>query len=489
MPIVKDAIDLEIMAGEDINPADNWNDILIFNEYEERSNIHVNFEMIPHGSIEEKRNLKLVSGELPDAFYRMGLSQRDLMKYGEQGILIELNDLIDDYAPNLKAIIEENPEVKKGITMHDGKIYSFPSLSEPDFISLRMGAKPYINRNWLDELNMDMPETTEEFYDYLTAVKEEDPGDNNGIPYGSQGINNLLGWLKGSFGVGNLGPANNYYDEDPDNEGQLRFYAISDGYKELLEYTNKLFNEELIEQNIFSIEHDQYLANAAEGRYGSTNWWGPELQFGPGGAPLEGAPALEGPNGDKVYASFSGPVSSLGSFAITNSNKNPEATVRWIDYFYGEEGVELMFMGIEGETFERTDDGGVKYMDYITDSDETLTQELNKFTIWGGGTPTMFMEDYFFGAESTDQELDAAERLEPNLIDNPTPQLPYNEEESKKMESIGADIEKYVGEMTDKFVEGQVSFDEWDDYIETLEKMGLDEYMEIQQTAYDRFNE
>ena len=489
MPIVEEPITLNFIAGQDIRPSDDWNDILVLNEYEEMSHVNIEWELIPSNSIEEKRNLRLGSGEMPDAFYNMGLSQRDLMKYGEQGVFIELSDLIEDYAPNLNALFEEYPEIKKSMTMHDGSIYAIPSINEPDFVSMRMAAKPFINRDWLDELGMDMPETTDEFYEYLKAVKEEDPGNNDGIPYGSPDIGNLLSWLKGSFGVGNLGFANNYFDMDPENEGELRFYPTSDSYNEMLEYTHKLYSEKLIEHSIFSMELEQYLSNAADGRYGSTNWYGPELQFGEGGAPLEGAPALEGPHGDKEYIGVMSPVTSMGAFAITNENEHPAATIRWIDHFYGDEGSKLMLMGIEGETYEETDDGEVKYKDYITESDESLTDELNKFTIWGGGFPLLFKEKYFFGAETTEQELDAAETLEPDAIENPLPQLPYTNDEMKTLDSLGSDIEKYVNEMQDKFIEGQISFDKWDDYVETIEKMGLEEYMEIQQDAYERYNE
>lgn len=491
MPIVEDGISLKIIAGQKERPSDDWNDILILNEYEKLTNIDIEWEEVPSNSIQEKKNLRLVGGDLPDAFYNMGLSQKDLMKYGDQGVLIELTDLIEEYAPNLSALMEEYPEIKQGMTMGDGGIYSIPSIFEPDFSSMRMAAKPFINREWLDTLGMDMPETTEEFYEYLKAVKEEDPGDNNGIPYGTPNISNLLSWLKGSFGVGNLGFTNEFYDLDPETDNQLRFYPTSDGYREMLDYTHKLYDEELIEQNIFSIEFDQYLSNAIEGRYGSTNWYGPELQFGEEGAALEGAPALEGPNGDKMYVGITHPVASLGAFAITDSNEHPGATMRWIDYFYGDEGSKLMLMGIEGETYEKDEDGGVKYMDYITDSDESLTDELNKFTIWGGGFPFMFKEDYFFGAETTEQELDSAEKLIVDSIEDPLPSLPYTSEQNKTLESVGSDIEKYVIEMQDKFIEGQEKLDDatWEKYINTIEKMGLEEYMEINQDAYERYQD
>lgn len=491
MPIVEDEISLNFISGQKDRPSDDWNDILVLNEYEELSNVNIEWEEVPGNSIQEKKNLRLVGGDLPDAFYNMGLSQTDLMKYGEQGVLIELTDLIEEYAPNLTVLMEEYPEIKQGITMGDGGIYTFPSIFDPNFSSMRMAAKPFINREWLDTLGMDMPETTEEFYDYLTAVKDEDPGDNDGIPYGTPDIGNLLSWLKGSFGVSNLGFTNNYYDLDPESDNQLRFYPTSDGYRKMLDYTHKLYDEELIEQNIFSIEFDQYLSNAIEGRYGSTNWYGPELQFGEEGAVLEGAPALEGPDGDKMYVGITHPVSNLGAFAITDDNEHLEATVRWIDYFYGDEGSKLMLMGVEGETYEEDENGEVKYMDFVTNSDESLTDELNKFTIWGGGFPFMFKEDYFFGAEATEQELDSAEKLIVDSIEEPLPSLPYTAEQNKTLEAVGNDIEKYIDEMQDKFIEGQEKLDDatWENYISTIEKMGLEEYMEIQQDAYERYQD
>src|SRR5699024_3456684 len=197
-----------------------------------------------------------------------GMSNEDLIKYVDQGVFIKLNDLIDDYAPNLKKLMEEYPEIEPAITMDDGGIYSFPTIEAPEFLSMRTAGKPYINKDFLESLDMDMPETTDEFYEYLKAVKEQDPaGNGNYIPYGAPNINELLSWLKGSFGISNKGFQNFNFDLDPESD-KMRFYPISDEYKEMLEYVHKLFSEELIEQNIFCIELNQYFSNGADGLYG-----------------------------------------------------------------------------------------------------------------------------------------------------------------------------------------------------------------------------
>ena len=419
----------------------------------------------------------------------------DILKYGEQGVFIPLNDLIEEHAPNLTKLLEENPDIKKGITFPDGNIYSLPTIFEPDFLSMRMGAKPWINQEWLDALGMDMPQTTEEFYDYLKAVKEEDPngnGEADEIPLGGPHTGWLIDYLKGSFGIGNRGPSTGYIDADPGSD-ELRFWPIDDGYKQMLEYMHKLYSEGLLEQNIFSIEMSQYLANATEGLYGATNWFSPIDIFGKeAGRAFTGLPALEGPDGDKQFSRFISPITNMGSFIITSENENPEATIRWIDHFYGEEGMKLFFMGIEGETYEETEDGEYVYMDHITNSDEGLTfeQEAAKYLTWfGGGYPSMTTEQFFIGAESSEQSLAAAETLNPDLIEETWPAFIFTNEENRVLSSVGTDIGKYVEEMKDKFISGDIPLSEWDNYVETIKSMGFEEYMEVQQAAFDRYME
>src|SRR5690625_3282853 len=108
---------------------------MIWKEYEKDTNIKVNWKMVPHDSLEEKKNLTLASGDLPDVFYSSWINDQDLLKYGEQGVFLSLNELIESYAPNLQKIFEEYPEVKKAITLPDGNIYSFPTVQE--FESMR----------------------------------------------------------------------------------------------------------------------------------------------------------------------------------------------------------------------------------------------------------------------------------------------------------------------------------------------------------------
>lgn len=493
MPIVEDPITIKLFTGKSAqNVNSDWNDIMIWNKYEEMTNINLEWEGVQTESLEEKRNLALASGTLPDVFYLAQLPNLDIFKYGQQGTIIKLNDLIDKYAPNLKKLMEENPAIRKAITFPDGNIYSLPSIVSQDFLSVRLSSRPWINQEWLDALGMDMPKTTEEFYQYLKAVKEQDPNGNgkaDEIPYGGTSMTELIGYLEGSFGLANKGVRNGNIDLDPDN-GKVRFFATTDEYREMLQYVNKLYTEGLIQKNIFTIEWGQYLANASKGIYGSTVFYDPvELLGKDVGEAYESGVALKGPNGDQSFIKVAPAVASIGNFAITDQNENPAATIRWMDYFYSDEGARLYYMGIEGETYQKTEDGKFEYTDKITNSKEGLTkeQEIAKYLAWLGGIQGIIKKEYFQGSESSPGSLEATKKLKPYVPEEIWPGFTYTEEESKVLSSSGADIDKYVEEMRDKFISGDVPFSEWDKYVKTIEDMGLEEYMEIKQAAYERY--
>ena len=51
------------------------------------------------------------------------------------------------------------------------------------------------------------------------------------------------------------------------------------------------------------------------------------------------------------------------------------------------------------------------------------------------------------------------------------------------------DIKTYVNEMTTKFMLGQASMDEWDEYVATVKKLGIDFVLEVRQKQANTFLE
>ena len=50
------------------------------------------------------------------------------------------------------------------------------------------------------------------------------------------------------------------------------------------------------------------------------------------------------------------------------------------------------------------------------------------------------------------------------------------------------DLEAYIQENEVKFIKGERSLDEYDDYRQTLKDMGIERCIELQQSSLDRYN-
>lgn len=118
-----------------------------------------------------------------------------------------------------------------------------------------------------------------------------------------------------------------------------------------------------------------------------------------------------------------------------------------------------------------------------------MDQALTQYFTWTGGSyPGYVKGEYFKGSETLPNSMEAAEKAEPHAVEDIWYNFNFTNEETDFMSSVGKDIHDYIDEMEAKFVNGSASFDEWDTYVETINKMGLEEYMKIYQAAYERYN-
>ncbi|KAF4324758.1 hypothetical protein G195_001107 [Phytophthora kernoviae 00238/432] len=308
------------------------------------SNVHIQWDTVQKDNLKEKRNLLLAGGAYPELFYASAFSRSDLLKYGKQGAFIPLNDLIDQYAPNFKALMKKYPVIGKGITMPDGNIYGLPTLYDPEFKSVLYGT-PWVKQAWLDKLGLQEPQTLDDFYNMLKAFKEKDPngnGQKDEIAWGGVGTAGVVNYLRGSFGVNNHGTSNINIDTDPQTD-KVRFIPTDPHYKELLQFVNKLYKDVLLEQDIVSVKSTEVDAKV-----------------------------LKGPHGDQTYNAYGSPLGNIGMFVLTDKAQNPEAMIRWMDYFYSDEGIKTFFMGWKDETYKEDTDGNVDYVDNIKNNPDGL---------------------------------------------------------------------------------------------------------------------
>lgn len=473
-PIVDQTVDLKMFTR--IAPVNGpFKEMPVFQDYEKLSNVKVEFIEAPTDGFQEKKNLLFASNELPDALFRSGLSPLEAVRYGSAGQLIPLEGLIDEYAPNLKKLMEEYPEIRAGITTPEGHIYAIPGI-------VTLGAartdKKWINQMWLEKLNLEVPQTTDELYDVLLAFRDGDPNGNgkqDEIPMTARVGLAIVAAMSGSFGLDTqLG-----YNINIEND-KVSIWMGSDKNKEMLMYLNKLYKEKLLDPEIFSHTEAQYLAKQGSGNTGfffdqtNNNFLSIQDQY-------TGIAPPAGPGGDRMQSQALPIARDFGAFAITSINKYPEVTMRWIDYFYSDEGSTLLRFGREGEHYELKD--GIPY--YTEDFLKDITNQAKITPYAGGGAPHLISEQVA-SFINPPQVQEAQQQLDPFMPKVRYAAPMFDEQTAQQVNILRNDIDKYYEEQSTKFIVGALSFDKWGEFQSTLQKMKIGELEKLYQDAYDK---
>lgn len=489
LPIVNDKITLAMVSPK-AQLAPEYNEMEIFKRLETDTNVHIEWTNIPDTDYAEKKNLLLASGDLPDAFYNSQFTDYELITYGEDGTIIPLEDLIDQYAPNLKKLLEERPDIKAAITAPNGHIYGLPTWEENE-----LGSNPFfhvINKAWLDKLGLKFPETLDEYTAALLAFKTKDPNGNgkaDEIPLSfmhMQWCMDIAG-LFGAFGL-------------PDNlehrivrEGKVIFTATQPEYKEALKYFNeKWYKQGLIDPESFTQDAPQYLAKGktADATLGSYVWWEVEEVVGTQQAKNYAlVPPLTGPTGKKSIGRGNGGGPGRNAFVITSENENPEVTMRWIDQQYEPYMAAQIHWGPIGIIYEKDANG--KLVNLPLEEGVSMGEFRQKVAPNGAGVITKehFKTIVDMEPRAQQRKKDLEKYYEPFMEKENYPTIFFLPEELDTINQIEPELIKYVNTQRAKFIVDGVNDGEWDSYVKTVEDMGLSKLMELYQTALDRYKE
>ncbi|MFV0399425.1 MAG: hypothetical protein ACK5LX_02245 [Oscillospiraceae bacterium] len=463
-----------------LNGEVDLNDNIGFKKYEEMTNVHWEIQSAMGVDIQEKRNLLLASNQYPDVFFKSGMPVADLDKYGPQGMFVDLTDAIENHAPNFKKVLEDRPAIQQVITSEDGGIYSLPEVSQ----QLPVDNIAYMNTKWLENVGMEMPTNLDELYNVLVAFKEQDAngnGDpNDEIPYiftGGDPNTNTFYFLLPYFGV-NI----DYGTKTTRKDGKLEYVMNSDVYKEYLAWNKKLYDEGLMYQNSFSTTNDQ---RQAIGMSGDTLGF----MFEMGIFLSVGRERDSDWDGMNPFEQGVLPVSTgatPGTLVVTDSCEDPNLVVAWADYNYSEEGGILSWLGVEGETYILNADGT---WEWNQGDFKDLTNLRQAAAIQGAANhPSIQPQLWFTGTTDANEKL--LNQIRDRLVEQgaePFPALKYTDADNKTVAAIKNDIDPYVLQYAAQVVTGQKDLDaSWEEYVTTLENMGLSQMMEIYNTAFEK---
>lgn len=486
-----------------------------FTKYlENLTGVKIEFETGSRDDWQEKLNLELSSGDYPDIIF--GVTP-DLAKYGvEEGIIIPLDDyLTEENCPEYLKMFKDQLDLSRE---SDGKIYSL--LATNDCYHCKYADKMWINTKYLDELGVDMPTTTDEFYDVCKKFLEKYP---NGIALagtapGSGWHSDFQEWLMGSF---LLYPGRSYttsaYDYTAvDKNGKIVCAATDDRYKAFLEYCNSLYKIGAIYDGDFTQTQEQLktLVNNPDQSpvlcmpEGTISDYidvvsNPDLykQY----ATL--AP-LEGPDGTRLTTYYKYSAVSSGNFMITDKCKDPATALQWVDFFYSSKGDLCSQYGAdEGKDWVLNPEGEVGL-----NGKPALYKVLNGYSgepqnhDWQDIGIRVAPEAYRLG-QATDPDVDpyGPDGLEKLLYDaseknyapygqdeqnadlDVLPELKMSNDESSTISTIDVEVEKIISESQVAFITGTQDIESgWDSYLDSLNKAGLSDLLSTYQAAYDR---
>ncbi len=479
--------------------------------YEDKTNIHVEYQEVPDSGMKERVSLLLASNEVPDMFLTSTITPADNILYGTQGTFIPLNDYIEKYGMEFKKITEQNPDMLKSISAADGNIYGLPNINAAFHTFYFF--KSWINQQWLDKLGLKMPQTTTEFENVLKAFKENDAngdGANDEIPMMGAAskesvYNYVYPFLLNSFV---------YFDNTHLSleNGKVTFVSNTDAFKKGITWIRSLFAQGLIDETSLTQTADQYKQvgtdpkGARIGVATAPYWWvfadydanSPDKRS----QQYTALANLKGPDGVS-YAPLTGTGIMPSSFAITSKCKNPEAAFRWADGLFSDEMTLISQQGKEGVDWDKPGQGALGidgkpalYKIYTKTDEETSKENnwmaniilANRNSTFRLGMETNMNDPEIKWNQDVRLYNETRDKYYVNQADDKRfPDVALTPEESTELAMLRTQINDYADEQIVLFLIGKKDIEkDWDSYIKQYDKLNLKRYLEVLQTAYDR---
>lgn len=468
----------------------NLGEMPIIQEASEKTYVNIEFFHPTSDGAKEQFNLKMASGEYEDIIeYTWGSYPGGPSQAIADGVIIDLKPYIDaGLAPNFKKILEEKPDIAKQLLTDEGQIYCFPAIGDD---SVNVTAGYFFRQDMLEKIGMKVPETIDEWEAVLTAMKEQLGVEK---PFSGQ-TKHLIGSM--SYLAGAFDTYSGYYLRD----GKVQYGFMDEGYKNYITTMSRWYEAGLIDQEIFGNDGKAANTNILNDRTGVGYGY-----IGSGIGTLTNSAAETNPSFKLVAANF--PVAEEGQkirfmarswdcrlsnnvAAITTACEDVEAAIRYLDFWYSDEGLLMRNFGTEGLSYNMVE-GYPTYTDLILNNPDghAIGQALGGYT--RASEPTIgiidrrYYEQYYELPEQVDAMIIWNENAN-NALEVLLPTVTQTSEEAEELATITSAITTYVEEELTKFIMGIRDLNEYDSFVETLKTMGVERAIEIKQAAYDRY--
>ena len=482
----------------------------IFKRLQEKTNVEIEWKAIQGDQWGEKITLAMAdTNTLTDFIFSAGFGDNDLLRYADQGVIIPLEEYIDAYMPNLKAVFDKYPEYRKMSTDANGHIWALPWIeqlgSEKTAIQT-VGDMSFINKKWLDFLGLEIPTTVDEFEQTLIAFR-----DHASELQAEFKIDGSIIPMSCIVNDGNQDPAIliNGFGEGYGDCDQGRHIAVTDdkkvictatqqGFKDGIAWLHKLYEEGLIDPEAFTQEWSTYVSKGKSGRYGVCFSWDNAniIDDFNGWVPL---PALTADvrNITPENGSFTSGY-DRGRCVVTAVAKNPALVCAWLDQMYDPFQSPQNNWGTYGED----DDFDIFVLGKNENGDDMLQHaplgdaspvEVREAESVNG--PLAILDEYY-GVYVTCPD-DAQYRLD-WIKDYYTPDMNtqyvypnvfMSQEDTEELSNLQTDITKTINAKRSDWIMNGFTDADWDEYIKSLDAYGLEDMLAIFQKYLDAYYE
>lgn len=497
LPLFQDQLEITVfytLRGSNNGNFPNRDDIDFWKTTQEKLNVDLVFQEPGESVATEKFNLMCASGDLTDLICENNLASMGSTAYTggydkaiADEIYIDLMPYVEEYAPNYAYYILGDASNRKNAITDEGHLATFLQVYDEQQLN-NMGSA--VNKTYMDATGLDLPTTISEWMDVYAAMAD------NGVKYPVE-ANSEGAIMQGAF-ANALGATIATSFVMAADTREFVFGPTTDETREYIELFRELNAKGWMHPDWMNINGmDRTYFNNGEVPTRNiminelTNY---EAMYG---IAVEALPVVcrEGYSDNKTAMGTDGQAlaSSQGGMAVTTVCQDVEAVMKFMDWFYSDEGADMANMGWEeGVLWVYNDDGTRSVTELYQQKNENDMEYKNLLTHDGDFAlcyPNM-RYDIATEQEKTIYDMWESDTSNEAAIYYSLPQaISLTSKESEDITSALTDLSTYVETTIFSWMalEAELNDASWDEFVATCQGMRLDDIQAVYEAAYQRY--
>ena len=488
LPLVDEPAKLKVLTRSSETDLNN-SEVIV--ELRRRTGIDIDLVVLPLSVFAEKTKIMLADkSSMPDiGFY--DISEDEINDIGmHQGAFVAIDEYLD-ILPNTKEIFWDNAKeynvegALSNLTAADGHLYMFPTYN----LNRAVNTGFLYRKDIFDKHGLSADwNGPEEFYQVLKKLKQLYP---DSYPFSSKMRLLTFSRFAESWGIGTAqGGGYDFSVKFFEDRGKWEYSGISPEFKDMVDFLKRLYNEKLMDPEVFTITDNAWTAKFVQPEYSfvTADWIG-RMEL------LCDATKDTVPGYDLRYAPPPGPTGKVppyinyGVFNIITNNDNKELSLKLCDYLLSESGAELTTLGVRGVTFKDGEDGFASYDHLKKNGEDITTTNLERLGVaLPGLTNRRDNRSIYFKFSEREQEAQDMMLNKEDGFEAHDPKLIFNEQEKEVRTKYMPQMAKATEEFLTKYLLNESYGEkEWSEYVKKIKSLGLDEVIKAHETAYERF--